>query len=955
LKNALAIACFIASGFAGLVYEICWIRMASLVFGSTIFALSTVLAIFFTGLAGGSYLFGRLALRLERPLRLYGILEISLAILALASPLVFRLLDGLYGPLYRALADGIGALFVARFVLVSVALLPPTLLMGGTLPLFCRQFVVRQGRIAGSIGFLYGANTLGAALGCAVTGFWLLPHLGVRGSLAVGAAVSIVAGLVVVRLPLKATPIPASAGGLASAPVKDAARTTASDAAGALDRRRRLVMGGLFFLTGLVALGAEVLWTRFLALIVRNSVTTYTITLTVVLTGIVLGSLLATRLFDRSLPRAFCFGALQILTGLSVLALMLLPVGFWRGLGQGPGPFIVLMLAPAVFSGAVFPLANRIVLGDPALAARSVGHMAALNTFGGIVGSLAVGFVALPRLGLEPSLLLISGASLVSGLLAWLWLEDRVPKLILLGLAALSGAAWFLLPSFLGTRLPADFLAPREQLVDFREGYGSSLAVVRRKGALHLEIDRLWQGKDQKSHQIMAAHVPMLVHPSPRDVLVVGVGTGQTASRFLMYDIARLDCVDIEPAIFDFVAKNFDSAWMRDRRVQLIKDDGRNTIAHTDRHYDVISIEVGQLFRPGVETFYTEEFYREAKERLLPQGILVQFVPLPFFDEEGFRRVLGTFLDVFPEAILWYNTSELLLLGRKPAAIAAGAEHRPGPGWMLDPARVNLIVTDPAIHADLCYNQWGGRQHWLNQLEVFLGGFLCGPRELAALADRARPFRDDLPELAYATSGVEASQRNEVPIVSFLGRYLSPLAEVWPLPLAEDRALVAARMRDQNLADLVCGAYLRTAEIMQVKLQPARIIDLLAAALQWNGDSNAAHRMMGDLRARVGQLEEARQSYGQALQLQDDDALSRRGLGYVLLQQGRSEEAAAQLMLALKRMPADAATHNYLGAALATQGRLPEAVRHFETALRLRPRDEDIRRNLERAREAMRH
>jgi len=921
VKNSIAIVCFLLSGFAGLVYEVCWIRQASLIFGSTTFALSSILAIFFAGLAGGSWLFGRIAQRLQRPLRLYAVLEIALAVFALASPLAFDLLDGLYGSIYRALAGRTVLLFAARFGLVAVVLLPPTILMGGTLPLFCRQFVVQQSRLSGSIGFLYGVNTLGAALGCLTAGFWLLPGIGVLGSIRLAAALNVACGVLVGSLPLAVTAAPCG-----PPPV----------AAPAASRRRRIV-GGLFFLTGLVALGAEVIWTRFLALVVRNSVHTYTITLTVVLTGIVLGSLLAARLFDRVVNRAFWLGLLLVLSGLTVMGLMTLPFELWRGLGQGPAPYLVLMLLPAILSGAAFPLANRMVLDDPALSAASVGRMTALNTVGGIVGSLLVGFAGLPLLGLAASLRLVTGIGLLGGLAAWLLLDRRRGLPVHLTLSGACLAAWFAIPAVQGTRIPADFLAPREQLVDFWEGYSSNLAVLRKQGALQLEIDRLWQGKDTKNHQIMAAHIPMLVHPAARNVLVVGAGTGQTASRFLLYDIEGLDCVDIEPALFPFIARHFDADWMEDSRVRLIPDDGRTFLAHAETRYDLISLEVGQLFRPGVASFYTEEFYRRTADRLQPGGMVAQFVPLSFLAVDDFRRVISTFLAVFPRSTLWYNSAELLLIGCQAdqncfAAPRLGLLRRPGP-----------------IRQDLEFSQWGGKEVWLNRPEAFLASLLCGPAELAELAAGAKTFHDDRPVLAYATSSVKATDDNEIASVDLLNRHLAPVATLAAgLP---DTALASiSEIRRQNLATILADIYLRQVVEAQSDPGPQRMVRLLGEALRRNPAYILANRMLADAFSMTGRLGEAEEYYNIALGQEGDDALVNRGLAYVLLQTGRAAEAVPHLQVALARFPEDGASHNYLGAALAQTGDLPGAIRHFEAAVRLRPDDLDARRNLVRAR-----
>ncbi len=931
MSKTLAIVCFGLSGFAGLVYEICWIRQASLVFGSTTFALSSVLAIFFAGLALGSYLFGRIAQRLIRPLRLYAALELLLAAMVLLSPAAFGLADNLYGPVYRSQGGATALLFIVRFLLIALVILPPTVVMGGTLPLFCRQFVTRADRIAGSIGYLYGINTLGAAIGCVVTGLVLLPELGMVGSIRLAAAMNILAGLTVGLLPLRVAPVAQEVKSQGAGPQGAEAQGETRPS------RYRAVVGALFFATGLVALGQEVVWTRFLALLVRNSVYTYTITLTVVLVGIVLGSLLAARLFDRVLPRATSFGALQVLSGLMVLTLLMLPVTFWRGLGQGIAPFFVLALGPAILAGAAFPLAIRMVLDDPRLSALSVGRMAALNTLGGIVGALLIGFVGLPVWGLAASLRMLTALALTSGFVAWLALARTTPLQLRLGLVILASAVWFVLPLALDTRLPADFLAPRQQLVDYQEGYTSSLAMVRNKGALQLEIDRLWQGKDIKTHQIMAAHVPMLLHPSARQVLVVGVGTGQTASRFLFYDLDRLDCVDIEPVIFPFIRRHYGTGWMEDTRVGLIPDDGRTYIAHTDASYDLISLEVGQVFRPGVATFYSREFYDYAAARLRPGGLLSQFVPLPFFTVDDFRSVLRTFLEVFPESILWYNSSELLLIGIKGSEIS------------IDRQRLELVNRDEQLRQDLAYSQWGGPPHWLNDPGNFLAGFLCGPAELAVIAEDAPLLTDDRPTLAYATSRVRAGQRLEVESVQLLRQHLSPFAALLRGSLSAAEETAIEDFRSRNLRDIVSTAYLRTADELQAILGPERAAQICEVALEWNPDNAQANRMLGEAMALLRRLPEAEKAYRKALNLQTEDPLSQRGLAFVLLQTEREQEAIPHLEHALALMPQDAATLNYLGAAFAQQGKLREAIGYFREALKLHPDDASLQLNLERA------
>ena len=517
MRQRLAILCFFLSGAAGLIDEVVWIKRASLVFGSTTFALSTVLAVFFAGLALGSEIFGRLGRRIRRPVRMYAMLELALAAMALISLRVFGWLEAPYGVLYRTLMDGVEpsagvspALLAARIGLVAVVLLPPTVAMGGTLPLFVRQFVVGGEGLSRRVGFLYGVNTLGAAVGTAAAGFLLLPVLGLQGTIMVAAALNITAGGIALSLKFD------------SDVVSETAPPPRSSGAAS---RRLAAMAGLFLLTGLAALAAEVVWSRFLSLMVRNSVTTYTLALAVVLTGIVIGSWLAGRLWDRRVPLVPAFAVLQAGAGLVLLTVTGLSAEFWLGLGGGVAPFVLLMLPPAILSGASFPLAIKLATAEGADVVRSVGRLTALNTVGGIMGSLAAGFWLLPGLGLEVALRIVTGLSVVAAVLALL-LVDRPPGRAMairgVGAAAAIGV-WLAIPGLTPATLPDDYFDHSGVLLDIAEGYGSTLAVVLRDGSRQLLIDRLWQGKEAKSHQIVAAHVPALLHARP--------GTGDPGAR----------------------------------------------------------------------------------------------------------------------------------------------------------------------------------------------------------------------------------------------------------------------------------------------------------------------------------------------------------------------------------------------------------------------------------------
>ena len=948
MTRVLVLLCIALSGAAGLIYELVWIKKATLVTGAATPALSTVLAVFFGGLALGAWLLGRWSPRLDRPLRVYAWLELALAALGLLATLAFGPLDGIYGGIYRALEGQAWALGLVRTLLIAVVLLPPTILMGGTLPLLARQFAVIPGHLAGTVAWLYALNTLGAAAGCAVAGFVLVPQLGLWGTALVAAACNVAAGLGILALRLPgprsdapgAVAGPAAGGAQARAP-RAAPRGGAEDHSGpAAGGVRAPVVAALFALVGLTALAGEVLWSRFLTLLVHDTVHTWTITLTVVLVGIVIGSWLAGRLADRVRDPALLLGVLMGLAAISAVLMPLLPVGFWQSLRGQAWAYVITLLPPAVFAGACLPAAMRLVARTPQLVGLDLGRLTALNTAGGILGSLLAGFVLLPGVGLQVSLLTVGAVALLGALAALLVLpraNSRRPRLVA---AALLLLGWLAVPLLSDVRLPADYLAPREQLVAWQEGRASNLAAVRRGDHLVLQIDRLWQGRDARNHQIVAAHVPALLHPAPRHVCVVGAGVGQTASRFLMHEVDRLDVVDIEPALFPFIAEHFGAGWQDDPRVRTIAEDGRNHVVHGPGGWDLVSIEIGQTFRPGAETFYTREFYTALSSRLAPGGVVSQFVPLPFLDEASLRSILATFLEVFPRSVLWYNTAELLLIGG---------------GWELDPDRLALVETDAALGDDLAYSQWGGQEYHLDHLGSLLGGFLCGPDGLAELAAGGEILRDDHPRLSYLTREARDGHDRAAALTPLVARVAHSPEPLLTAAVEDSVLAAAARVQALNLADITAAIHVAAADQHRAAGDLAAAVTELNQALRANPQSAEAVRIMGDVMARARRPEEALRWQQRAHELRPDDHVVARNLAGTLVQLGRPERAEALLGPVLEARPRDTQAWNTLGAARAGLGDLAGAIACFERVRALDPEDLAALQNLQRARQQLRH
>lgn len=911
------IACALLSGISALVAEVTWIRLAAVEFGATMPAVATVLATFFGGLALGHEIFGRVSLRAAHPLRLYAIVEVLLALLIASSPWVLAALEPVYAGAFEP-GDGTTARLIAlRAALVAAAILLPTALMGASLPLLARRLVVDDEAVGRRSALLYGVNTAGALVGALLATFWAIPSLGLRASLFVAASANVIAAVLAWRAARTCEP-------LAPAPPSGARPSSGA---------WTLVV--IVVLSGFVTLGSEVLWTRFLALLMRNTVHTYGVTLAVVLAGLVIGALAFAPFQDAWRKRPWLLGALLVLHGLSTFVLMTRPAptsGVIPPIGMQLRTVAGLMLVPAILLGLTFPMIVRAWVDQAERAGAGLGRVTALNTLGGIAGALVTGFVALPVLGMQNTLVGLSGLSVVAGMLVFWRLVETSPLSRALAAVA-SWGAFLALVVTSPVRLPHHYLAPEERLIAVHEGAGSHLAVVDRGQIPTLEIDRLWQGEARKNHQVAAGWIPMLLHPRPDDVLVIGLGAGQAPRAFLDAGARHVAVVDIEPGLFDLVREHFDGAWLDDPRVATYAEDGRAVVAHLERSWDLVAIEVGQTFRPGVATFYTREFYAQAAARLRPGGLVCQFVPLGFLDEDEFSGVLATFLETFPHALLWFNTTELLLVG--------GPEP-----WRIPSARLAQLGSEAAREA-LDYSYWGDPDFALRDPGVFVGGFLAGARagdgELANLAEGGRVFSDDLPVLDYGAAA--RAEGADAALLARLQRHLDDPGPWFDSPLPADVLARALEVRARNLADAPSRALCRQAFDLQVVGRYAESIPLLERARALNPGSVRALELAGYAYVQADRDADALAAYEEAVRLSPRDADLMRNLGLQWMKAGRVPDATQALLAAIELGDERANTRAVLGSALLRQARVPEALEAFAEALAIDPEDRGARMN----------
>lgn len=756
---SIALFCFFFSGAAGLIYEVVWTRMLTQIFGNTTYAIATVLAAFMAGLAVGSYLFGRIADRGRDDFLLYGVLEAGIGAYGLSVPWLFKLGQFAYIPLFRVNESSPFLFNLLLFFLCFILLVFPTLLMGATLPVLSRFFVRSFAHLGRRVGDLYATNTLGAVLGTGLAGYYLIPTFGMRKTVYLAAALNLaIAALIFLVDALRER-----------RPVELPPRESAE-----ISRPTYLgwILLGSFGLSGFSALVYENAWTRALTLVVGSSVYSFTTMLLTFLVGLALGGFLYARWKGEREVRVSLFGAIELWVGLTALATIplfeRLPLIFLRlldGFGDSFSLFLAIqvflsglvMFVPTLLLGMTFPLVARLFTQSLYRVGSGVGSSYAANTLGAILGAFAGGFIFIPLLGVQNSIIV---AALINLAVGWfLVVSDpglsRAPRLALavFVLAAVVLVPWkmprwdrYVLTSGVTIysdryeKLPTTSLRledmRRDEILYYREGLTATIS-VHRVGRDYLYFRS--NGKIDGSYgdslsQLMTGYIPLLLRPDAKRVAVIGLGTGMTAGAVGAFPVERIEVLEIEPAV-SAVASFFadrNRKILEDPRVRLIATDGRNYILAARGLYDVIASEPSNPWIAGIANLYTREFYEVVKSKLKDDGVFAQWFHNYSMSPDDFRMVFRTFGEAFPHVSVWaMKESDFLLIGSK-------TDHA---------FRYSLLKKifseNSALRND--FEQLG-----LSDVYAVLGFYRMGRKELLRFAEGADLNTDDGAQLEFS-------------------------------------------------------------------------------------------------------------------------------------------------------------------------------------------------------------
>jgi len=797
---------FVLSGATSLVYEVLWLRELILIFGSTQYATSTILSTFMDGLALGAFFGGRaISGRQVRPLMLYGVLEIAIGIYALLVP---ALLDGLT-PLYRLLwqagaSESLLVLSLAKFVGIALVLLPPTVLMGATLPVLSRQVADDPDRIGGHVGLLYAVNTGGAVLGTFVAGFVAIPGLGMRDTLWVTATVSLSLGTAAILV--------ARRFGTARVRTGPAAEVPSGPGGEATPTAVRFVLLA-FGLSGFGALVLEVAWTRVLALVMGSSVYAFSLMLLAFLIGLAAGGAVFSALLRRRprLDPGLLLAGLLTAAGLlaygTAFAFNALPRLFaWIFFAWSPGPtgwfavqlaFGLLIMFPATFAlGGIFPAVLQVHARDLERVSRSVGTVYASNTVGTILGAAAAGFLLIPQLGVLRTVIGVAALEVALGLLvlvATAGSRRRGRARLAAALSPVLLLVLFVAPEWdvrlmnSGVYMNLFDIDRSAGWEDFaRRIYNNNDVVYAAEGitatvfvADQPEYDNRYlsvNGKIEASTsadletQLMCAHLPLLLQDDPKDVLVIGLASGITVGAAATHPVQKIRVVEIEKAMIP-AARLFGEAnghVLDDPRVEISINDARNELEFSPATYDVIINEPSNPWMTVASNLFTEEFFRMARTRVRPGGIFSQWIQTYYLPPEDMRSIIAAFQSAFPHVMMFetlYGIDLLLMGSDQPIE--------------LDREQLAAKIDELPVRMDMA------RIGLRGPLDV-LSLFRLGSPEVARLVQGAPRNTDDNARVEFSapkTFGMNTTDAN----LELIHQYRAdPLAYLRPEPVARE-------------------------------------------------------------------------------------------------------------------------------------------------------------------------
>lgn len=695
---------FLISGMTGLIFQVTWFKYLSLFLGNTTFAQTIVLATFLGGLAIGNYLIGRWADTIKSQLMYYGLIELLIGVYCVLFPTISSVSEKLFFSVANEnlLLNNSYTYLLIKFFISALVLIIPTTLMGGTLPLLTKFFTDKIENIRKENANLYFLNSFGAVVGVFFAGFILIKTFGLDITIKIGGFFNILIGLISIFLNTYFNDRDENKAEIYESTLPNEANEILPKST----IKIIILIGGL---SGFASLMYEVLWTRILIAVFGSSTYSFSLMLMAFISGITFGSFIASSNFISKLNRVNLLIFSQLMIALTILIaqfiLPLLPYYFWKlsNLFSRTNEAFTLFLSfefiicfslifiPTIFMGITLPLIVEIVAKQKGLVGYSVGTVFSVNTLGNVLGAISSGLVLIPLIGVKNSFLfgvlinLLAAISLLAISLKFIALKYKYlsfSSAIVIIILIFFVPNWNeeLMTSSVFRRLSdtpplsyQDFkrIFQSREIIFFKDGASGNVSVIRTLDSLHQKI-LLINGKPDASSvgdmptQLLLGHIPMILHPNPKNVFVIGLGSGSTINAVLKHNPDNVICSEISKEVVEasklFADVNENA--LNDKRLKLIVEDAQSYLKMTNQKFDVIISEPSNPWIAGIGNLFSKEYFERCKEKLNPNGIMCQWFHIYEMDDEVLRLVLSTFNSVFPYVQTWGgNQGDLILIG----------------------------------------------------------------------------------------------------------------------------------------------------------------------------------------------------------------------------------------------------------------------------------------------------
>lgn len=695
---------FIFSGIAALIYQVAWFKHLSYFIGNTTYAQSVLLATYMGGIAIGAWFWGKRSDKSNNSLKIFAWLELSIAFYCLMYVKIFDFVTESFTSVvisYHLDSDSLLVLLLKLVVSASTILIP-TILMGGTLPVLVHYFSNRLAEIGKNVAILYFLNSLGGVLGTLLCGFYLIEHYGLQMSTYLGAGIEILIGIISFFLILN---------NFESIKGRQESRVTneTSTSQFSITEKQLRIVISIAGISGLCSMIYEITWLRLLIPILSSSTFSFTIMLAAFISGIAIGSLIIIYLLPKILNPLLWIGLFQVGIVISIFLTMpfyeKLPYLFWEsvgndlGSGQNYGKYLFnqffyvffLMLVPTIFMGMTLPLASKLAVKNISKSGEIVGKVFSINTLGTVIGSLMAGLVLIPIVGIKNTLQIALTINLAIGLIILFQPEISTlrNKAIILTSVLLSGFYYFFnvdqtvwaynimlseVPRKINrTDVPENYeefkkkAQNHEKILYYNEGISGTIVVAKNKEETYLFTNGKGDANsihDRKT-QVSLGQTPIILHPSPDSVFVIGYGAGTTIGNVLCHPkVKYAEVAEISPEVIEGSVhfNHINERPLARKNLKLIEDDGVSALRLSQKRYDVIISQPSNPWSAGVGNLFTDEFFALCKEKLRPGGYVAQWFSLYEMDDKCLKLILRTAFKQFKHVSLWHIGREDILM-----------------------------------------------------------------------------------------------------------------------------------------------------------------------------------------------------------------------------------------------------------------------------------------------------